>query len=237
MASRKEQKEALRRERLEREQKAAQAAARKRMIGIVVAAVLVLGIAGALAAVVLSGGDDGGGGSGGDVDAAQVSFPSGAELPEQEQAALTKALPGSGCKTEQVEAEGAGQHVEEPVAYESEPPAVGPHSPSVVEDALYEEAPRTEEIVHALEHGRVIIWVRPDAPEELLSEVKALYDEDPYHVIVTPRQELEEPLAASAWQKPDIGHILRCARPGEATWDAIRAFKAKYRDKSPEFVP
>ena len=42
MASRKEQKEALRKERLEREQQAAQAAARKRLIGIVVASILVL---------------------------------------------------------------------------------------------------------------------------------------------------------------------------------------------------
>src|ERR1044072_5179878 len=44
----------------EREQAAAQSAARKRLIGIVVASILVLAIVGALVAVVLGGGDDNG---------------------------------------------------------------------------------------------------------------------------------------------------------------------------------
>jgi hypothetical protein len=33
------------------------------------------------------------------------------------------------------------------------------------------------------------------------------------------------------------GHILRCKDVNDHTWDAIRAFKEKYRDKAPEFVP
>jgi hypothetical protein len=238
MASRKEQKEALRQERLEREQKQAQANARKRLIGIVVAAILVLGIAGAIAAVVLSGGDDDGGG-GGDTpsDTASVDFPEGGELPEQKEADFDAALEGSGCVHEQVKNEGAGQHTTDPVAYKTEPPSVGPHYPEWPEDDLYEEAPPTERVVHTLEHGRVLVWVRPDASEELLGQLKALYDEDPYHVIMLPRKELQEPVAVSTWQKPDTGHILRCKKPGDGMWDAIRTFKEKYRDQGPEFVP
>ena len=241
MASRKEQKEALRQERLEREQKAAQAAARKRVVGIVVAAILVLGIAGALAAVLLAGGDDGdGGGTASDGGAAQIDFPDeeeGAEIPDQKEADLAVALKGSGCKEEEVQAEGAGQHVTEPVTYVSEPPAVGPHAPDWPEDQLFEEAPQTERVAHTLEHGRVLVWVRPDASEELAGQLRSLYDEDPYHVIMLPRKELKEPVAVSAWEDPNIGHILRCNEVNDKTWDAIRSFKEKYRDKGPEFVP
>ena len=238
MASRKEQKEALRRERLQREQEAAQAAKRKRLIGIVVAAILVLGIVGALAVVALSGGDDDGGSSGnGDDGAASVSYPDSGEIPDQREADLKKAVAAAGCKQEEHTAAGSGQHTEEPVNYETEPPSVGAHNPTPSDDAIYDEGQAAENLVHALEHGRILVWVRPDASDELLGQIKALYDEDPYHVIVVPRAELKEPIAVSAWQAPDKGQILRCPEPSDQMWDAIRAFKEQYRDKAPEFVP
>ena len=238
MASRKEQKEALRQERLQREQEAAQAAKRKRLVGIVVAGILVLGIVGALAAVLLAGDDDGGSsGGGGDEGSAQVSYPDGGEIPDQQQADLAKAVAAAKCKQDEHSAEGSGQHTDDPVNYQTEPPSVGAHNPVPAEDDIYEEAPDAEQIVHGLEHGRIIVWVRPDASEELLGQIKALYDEDPYHVMVVPRSELKEAVAVSAWQAPDKGQILRCAEPNDQMWDAIRSFKEQYRDKGPEFVP
>jgi hypothetical protein len=238
MASRKDQKEALRKERLEREQQAAQSAARKRLIGIVVAAVLVLGIVGALAAVLLGGGDDDTGGSGTSGEgAARVSYPDAGEIPEQKQTDLAKAMKAAGCTEETHKASGAGEHTDEPQTYETEPPSIGPHNPVPEEDKAFETAPQTERVVHDLEHGRVVIWVRPDASQELLGQLKALYEEDPYHVLMVPRKELEEPVAVSAWVGQDTGHILRCPKPNDQMWDAIRAFKQAYRDKAPEFVP
>jgi hypothetical protein len=52
-----------------------------------------------------------------------------------------------------------------------------------------------------------------------------------------PRAEIKQPFAVSAWVGDTTGHILRCQDVNENTWDAIRAFKEKYRDKAPEFVP
>lgn len=241
MASRKEQKEALRRERHEREQREAQAAARKRMIGIAVAAILALGIVVALAVVVFAGDDDNGGSSGSDKSdggAAKVSYPDGGEIPTQQEADFAKALEASGCEEDVLrDVAGSGEHTTDDVTYESEPPAIGPHFPEWPEDALFEEAPPLTRVVHTLEHGRILIWVKPDAPDDLLAQVKAFYDEDPYHVIVLPRAEIKEPIAASAWVGQDTGHILRCAEPNDRMWDALRAFKEKYRDRAPEFVP
>jgi len=239
MASRKEQKEALRKERMERERKAEQAAARKRLIGIVVAAVLALGIVGALAAVLLSGGDDDGGGASGNggEPSETVSYPDGGEIPEVKEADFSAALEAARCEDETLQAPGAGEHTTEGVEYETEPPSIGAHYPEWPEDDIYEEAPPTERVVHTLEHGRVLIWVRPDASDELLAQFKALYEEDPYHVIMLPHAKLKQPFAATAWVGQDTGHTLRCKEVTDATWDAIRAFKSKYRDKGPEFVP
>ena len=239
MASRKEQKEALRRERMEREQREAQAAARKRLIGIVVAAVLALGIVVALAVVVFAGDDDeGGAGGGGSGESASIEYPDGGELPEQREAGLAEAIEGSGCEAETQQApEAAGDHVDGAVDYETEPPVIGPHSGVHEDDGAFEDAPQTERVVHSLEHGRIIVWIKPDAPEELRSQVKAFFDEDPYHVMLVPRPQLTVPIALSAWVGQDTGRILRCAEPNDGMWDALRAFKERYRDKAPEFVP
>ena len=239
MSSRKEQKEALRQERMAREQAAAQSAARKRLIGIVVAAILALGIIGALAAVLLAGGDDDGGSEGGG-GGATVSYPDGGEIPAQKEADLPVAMKAAGCQDETVESEGAGLHTTDPdeeIKYDSEPPSIGRHYQEWPDDDIYDEAPSTTSVVHTLEHGRVLIWLNPDLSSDELAQFKALYEEDPYHVIMLPREELKEPFAVTAWVGQTTGHTLRCNELNDNSWDAIRAFKEKYRDKAPEFVP
>jgi hypothetical protein len=245
MASRKEQKEALRQERLAREQAATQAAARKRLIGIVVASILVLGIVGALLAVVLAGGDDDGASSGeASSGAASISYPDGGEIPAQKEADLAAAMKTAGCKDETVVDhpydDPKGIHTADPnevIPYKSEPPALGRHYQVPIEDNIYDEEQPVTHVVHALEHGRIIVWLRPDLPSDQLAQFKALYEEDPYHVIMLPRSEIKQPFAVSAWVGDTTGHILRCNDVNDGTWDAIRAFKEKYRDKAPEFVP
>ena len=239
MSSRKEQKEALRQERLAREQAAAQAAARKRLIGIVVAAILVLGIVGALVAVVVAGGDDGGGTEGGG-GGATVSYPDGGQIPAQKEADLAAAMKAAGCTDETVEEQAAGEHTADPdevIKYKGDAPSIGRHYQEWPEDDIYEEAPSTISAVHTLEHGRILIWLNPDLSEDELAQFKALYEEDPYHVIMLPREELKEPFAVTAWVGQSTGHTLRCQQLNDNSWDAIRAFKEKYRDKAPEFVP
>ena len=230
VASRKEQKAALRAQRLERETEAKRAAARKRLVLTVAGSILALAALGGVIALALSGGD---GGDGGDAPAsASVSFPEGGSVPQQQQADLATAVKAAGCTTADPPEEGSG-HTEAPVTYESNPPHSGEHHPVPAEDALYEEAPPKETLVHSLEHGRIVIWVRPDAPPDFLAKLRALYEADPYHVIVTPAPDLRATVAASAWT-----HTLTCSgQPDDAVFDAIRAFKERWRDKGPEFVP
>ena len=204
---------------------------------------LVLGIVAALVAVVLAGGDDDGGSSGGG-GGATISYPDGGSIPDQKEADLAKAMEAAGCTDETVEdrpyEDPPGIHTQDPdevLKYKSEPPALGRHYQVPPDDNIYEEAPPVTHVVHSLEHGRVLIWLRPDLPADQRAQFKALYEEDPYHVIMLPREELKEPFAVSAWVGTNTGHILRCNELNENSWDAIRAFKEKYRDKAPEFVP
>lgn len=190
-----------------------------RGVGGVVAVAAVVG----LVAVVVAGAGGSGGGSG--------DFPDGS-VPPQEVLELRAAADAAGCKLQDPESDGAN-HVEGDVTYRSKPPHSGNHSPQPADDGAYTESPGTEHIVHSLEHGRVAVWFRPDVPPAVKGKLKALYDEDSYHMVLAPDETgMATPVAASAWT-----HVISCPDVNERTWDAIRTFKDEYRDQGPEFVP
>lgn len=223
MSSRKEQKARLREERQARERAAAEAARRKRLVARGVGGVAAVGAVGVLVAVVVAGAGGSGDGSG--------DFPDGS-VPPQQATDLKAAAEAAGCKLQDPESDGAS-HVEEEVTYQSKPPHSGNHSPQPADDGAYTESPGTEHIVHSLEHGRVGVWFKPDVPPAVKGKLKALYDEDSYHMVLAPDETgMATPVAVSAWT-----HVITCAEVNDRTWDAIRTFKDEYRDQGPEFVP
>ena len=234
MSSRKEQKEALRAERERREQEAQAAERRKRMIGYGVAGVLGLAAVIAIVAVVLaSGGDDGGGEEHGDDHPSSADVEAVA-IPKPQSTDLDTAAKAANCKVEQHESAGSS-HVGGEVQYKTTPPSSGNHNEVPAEDGNYagDSAPPPEQLVHSLEHGRVVLWHRPDATPELVGQLKSLYEEDNYHVIGAPNpRDMPAQVAASSWTR-----TITCDRVGDKTWDALRAFRDRYRDQAPERVP
>ena len=232
MASRKEQKEALRAERERREQEAPAAERRKRLIGYGAAGALVLAAVVAIVVVVLaSGGDGGGDGEGAPEPAADVEA---VPIPESRATDFEAAAKAANCDFQQHESEGR-DHVSEQVQYKTSPPHSGPHNEFAAEDGIYagDNAPPLEQLVHSLEHGRVVFWSQPNASPELQGQLKSLYDEDNYHVIAAPNdRELPGQIGASSWTR-----TLTCDRVTDATWDALRLFRDRYRDQAPERVP
>ena len=227
MSSRKDQKAALREERLKREQEAAAAERRRRLIGYVVGGALAVAALIAIGFVLFAGGDDGGGGSG----KAEKGYPSGS-VPEQRVTDLQEAVRAADCELSDPRIEG-NNHVETTVRYRSNPPTSGDHNQIPAEDGAVAEAPRSENYVHSLEHGRILIQFRPNASDQVRGALKALFDEDPAHMLLFPNNTRMEPeVAATAW-----GHLLACPRYNDRVPDAIRAFKTTYRDRGPEFVP
>ena len=122
-------------------------------------------------------------------------------------------------------------HLTGDIAYKVDPPAGGDHNPSAAQPGTYslETKPPDPQIVHALEHGYVVIWHRPDLAPEALEELRALagrYDRD---VLLVARESLGQPVAATAWHRR-----LLCTRPDVESLDR---FVTSYRNKGPEKVP
>lgn len=225
VSSRKEQKQRLGAERLERERAAAAAAAKRRRLGQVAAAVLGVAVLVAAVAVLASGGSPAPTGGGG-------SWPSGS-VPAQRVHDLNAATKSAGCVLTNPKSEGAG-HTESPVKYKSQPPTSGSHYPVPAHDAAYLQAPKPyESLVHALEHGRVVYWFKPSAPAAVKGALKKLYDEDDKLVVLTanPRPMPYE-VAATAWTR-----LLGCRAYNHKVPDAMRAFRDAYRLKGPEYFP
>jgi len=145
---------------------------------------------------------------------------------------LAPATRRAGCETHDFPEEGDGATAS-PVDYSSDPPHSGRHGPEPAQDgAYYDDPPPAEAIVHALRHGRIAIWFDPDLGEEDKADLKALFDEDSPHMILLPRGSMPYAVAATAWT-----HRLGCERFGPRSFDALRAFRDRYRDRGPEFVP
>ena len=234
MASRKEQKEQLRAERERKAQEAADAERRKRMVGFGVAGALVAAAIIAVVVVILAGGGGDDSSDGGENRAAEPG--SGdfvkASIPKAQATNLDQAAAAADCTVKTFPSAGAS-HVDGHVDYKTNPPTSGNHFEIPSEDGAYFESPPMEHLVHAMEHGRVILWFQPNASAQLKGQMKALFDEDDYHVLLAPNtRKMPSQVAASSWTRS-----ITCAKVTDKTWDALRLFRDRYRDQGPEQVP
>jgi hypothetical protein len=123
--------------------------------------------------------------------------------------------------------EGQGRnHVAAPT-YRVNPPAGGNHTLAAARPNVYtQNVPPDGEIVHAMEHGDVVLWHRPDVPADVMAQLRDLstrYDGD---VLVVPRASLPTAVAATAWHRR-----LLCPSYERGPIDL---FIRSYRDKGPE---
>ena len=238
MASRKEQKEQLRREREEREAAAKAAAQRKRLVGYGAGGVLVLAVIVILVLVLAGGGD------GGTDDVDKAVLPDGGSVPEQQVTDLDEAAKAAGCELKSFPAN-SREHTDdlaEQIGYSSSPPTSGKHYIEPAEDGAYDEAPDAKQLVHTMEHGRVIIWFKRNLPADDRANLASLFEEDTYQMVIAPDPtKMKYAVAATAWNaEPEpngTGRLLGCPRMDEGVFDAIRAFKDEHRSNGPEPVP
>jgi hypothetical protein len=236
VSHRRRQKEALRREREERERRAREEQQRKRMVGFGAAGLLV--VAAIVALVVVAAGGNGGGG-----EASAEVLPNGGSVPEQQVFELDEAARAAGCelKSSRASSRTHTRGLDTRVNYETDPPTSGRHYAIPADDGAYTAAPQDEELVHSLEHGRVIVWFRPSLPEDQRADLKALFDEDSYQMLLVPRRNLPYAVAASAWNRePEpngTGRLLSCEEMSEQVFDALRTFRDEHRSNGPEPIP
>lgn len=238
MSHRREQKEALRRERELREQQAQAAKQRKRMVGYGAAGAIAI-VAVAVLILLATGGDDAGSGPGnaGDV------FPDGGSFPKQTIFDVAPAAQAAGCELQTKKAT-SREHttsLNQRVKYNTNPPTTGRHYQVPADDGIYGQAPRDEQLVHTMEHGRVIISVKPSLPEEQRADIRALVEDDPYQMVLVPRRNMPYAVAAAAWHAEPApngtGRLLLCNEVNDQTFDALAAFRDENRSQGPEPVP
>lgn len=89
-------------------------------------------------------------------------------------------------------------HVEGTVDYPQNPPVGGDHAPVWVNCGDYSDPVEPEMAVHALEHGAVWIAYDPSLGAEDVQQLASLTDTNGF-VLVSPVEEMDAPVVATAW--------------------------------------
>ncbi len=112
--------------------------------------------------------------------------------------------------------------------YGTPTPTSGAHSASSPRCGILAQQLPAELAVHALEHGAVVIWYRPDLDEQVVTDLRRIVGDFDDRVILSPNAELVRPVVATAWNR------LK-AYPGPV--DEIADFIETYRGRGPERIP
>lgn len=152
----------------------------------------------------------------------------------REDAETARQLESGGCELDADADADAGQgrnHVPSPT-YEVNPPAGGDHLAQAASAGTYTATnlPPDGQVVHAMEHGYVILWHAPDLAGdqvEALRELARKYNRD---VLMLPRPGMPVPVAATAWHRR-----LLCG--GSPDLVALEKFVVEFRNEGPEKIP
>jgi uncharacterized protein DUF3105 len=247
MASRKEEKERLRAQRLAAEQAAASTGRRRLMAGYVVAGVLALAVIAGLVAVIASGG---GSAAADACKSAHIqntgSFSgftpdcrTGTPPPPLHYADLAISAQHAGCQLSlNLPSEGR-THVPDSTAvtYHTVPPTSGNHNPVPLSDGAYltpmttdtSKHPNVRNEVHSMEHGRIEIHYSPNLPKSEQLALKGVFDADPDGMLLYPDPTQPYDVALTAWTNEAV-----CPHYNPAVLDVIRNFRDTYRGNGPE---
>jgi hypothetical protein len=249
MASRKEEKERLRQQRLAAE-RAAQSGGRRRLVaGYVVAGVLTLAVVAGLVGVIASGGSGGGvdacsnahiKNSAGSTRGLEPDCREGTTPPPLKFADLKVSAAQAGCELKLNLPDEGNTHVPNstPVHYRTVPPTSGNHNPVPIDDGAYKTPissnPQTpgmniRDMVHAMEHGRIEIHYKPSLPEAQQLALKGVFDADPNGMLLFPDPSMPYDVAITAWTNEVV-----CPHYNQTVLDVIRNFRDTYRGNGPE---
>lgn len=144
----------------------------------------------------------------------------------QAQDELVAELTAGDC-TYDTRTDAGSEHVPSPRPYKVDPPSGGEHTPQAAAAGVYREGevPPDGPLVHAMEHGFVIIWYRA-GDADAMAGAESLGEEFSEETLVVPRPSLDVDVAATAWHRRLLCPSLER--------DALRAFIEGYRDKGPE---
>jgi hypothetical protein len=193
-----------------------QAARRSNLVTAAIAAVVVV----AVVALVLSDRDPG----------QQITVPAGVAASE------------AGCNEVEQFPEQGRDHIDvgaDHLPYNSSPPTSGPHYGTPADAGFYPNPLPPEQLVHNLEHGQIVIWYDPSAPESTIDGIQALVEGGNREA---QRSGFVEPLLAAPFDGLEQGfdyaltgwqNLQSCAAYSRA---AISDFRTEFQGRGPEQV-
>lgn len=112
-----------------------------------------------------------------------------------------------------------------------DPPSGGVHDPGAAAPGVFAagSAPGDGQVVHALEHGDIAIWYRPDVERTVVADLEELAASREDDVLLLPRPGLRQAVAGVAWHRR-----LLC---GAAEPEALTTFVQRFADEGPENQP
>jgi hypothetical protein len=142
----------------------------------------------------------------------------------------------AGCDDVQTAEPQEAEHIaqgDEHVPYNTNPPTSGPHygSPlAPIDSGFYTEVVEPEKVVHNLEHGQIVIYYNPDAPQDTVDDIEQLTEQEPLATLAVPWTELEDPyqFALAAW-----GSYQECV---QASQEVVDEFRTDFQGQGPEQV-
>ncbi|MDZ7748558.1 MAG: DUF3105 domain-containing protein [Halofilum sp. (in: g-proteobacteria)] len=113
-------------------------------------------------------------------------------------------------------------------SYDHRFPTSGPHSPDWVEPGVYTRRPSDARLVHALEHGNIVIYYDDPGEDAMgrLREWAALHDGQWSGIVVVPASGLGSSIVLTAWTKR--------LQLDELRTELAAAFIDAYRGRGPE---
>ena len=115
--------------------------------------------------------------------------------------------------------------------YRTNPPTSGNHWEQPAAFGFYADPQPKQQLVHNLEHGQIVFWYRPDAPQETIDQIEEIVEEERVASVATPYDTIEDPytFAMTAW-----GASQSCERVSE---EVVNEFRERYQGKGPERIP
>ncbi|MCA1727721.1 MAG: DUF3105 domain-containing protein [Actinobacteria bacterium] len=137
------------------------------------------------------------------------------------------AAKAAGCSSLQEQTDEGGGH-DQPYTYTEQPATSGRHDPSPLVGGIYTEPQAEAQVVHAMEHGYVVIYYLADGDNAVSDDVLTALEnaaEDEEQVILAPYAELPAgtTVAYAAWN-----YLMTC--PGSVTPAQVPTITAGFID-------
>jgi Protein of unknown function (DUF3105) len=121
------------------------------------------------------------------------------------------------------------------IPYRAHPPSSGPHYPAPAPTGVYPDGLLTGFWVHSLEHGYIVLAVKPPIPQSLLPVFNTMVTDFPkskfgsVKLVIVPYDEMLHPFAVLAWDWRLVMDTF--------DRDTVLHFYRAHVDRGPEDIP